>query len=76
MDAATLKPIHKWYVLRTFSGHEKKVKEYLEQELDRAERTVTPTHIAAAGVREVLEALVGCRGDNPGAKFTRPAAIE
>lgn len=27
--------IRKWYVLRTFSGHEKKVKEYLERELKR-----------------------------------------
>ena len=27
--------IRKWYVLRTFSGHEKKVKEYLERERDR-----------------------------------------
>ena len=26
--------IRKWYVLRTFSGHEKKVKEYLERELE------------------------------------------
>jgi len=26
-----------WYVLRTFSGHEKKVKEYLERELERLE---------------------------------------
>ena len=30
-----LKPIRKWYVLRTFSGHEKKVKEYLESEVER-----------------------------------------
>ncbi len=28
-------PIRKWFVLRTFSGHEKKVKEYLESEVDR-----------------------------------------
>ncbi len=28
-------PVRKWYVLRTFSGHEKKVKEYLEREVDR-----------------------------------------
>ena len=28
-------PIRKWYVLRTFSGHEKKVKEYLESEVER-----------------------------------------
>lgn len=27
--------IRKWYVLRTFSGHEKKVKEYIEQEGER-----------------------------------------
>jgi len=27
--------IRKWYVLRTFSGHEKKVKQYLEREIDR-----------------------------------------
>ena len=27
--------IRKWYVLRTFSGHEKKVKEYIESEMDR-----------------------------------------
>lgn len=27
--------IRKWYVLRTFSGHEKKVKEYLEREMTR-----------------------------------------
>ena len=33
---ATLKnDIRKWYVLRTFSGHEKKVKQYLEREVDR-----------------------------------------
>lgn len=35
MDAAKGNTIRKWYVLRTFSGHEKKVKEYLEEELDR-----------------------------------------
>jgi transcriptional antiterminator NusG len=35
MDAAKGNSIRKWYVLRTFSGHEKKVKEYLEEELDR-----------------------------------------
>ncbi len=28
-------PIRKWYVLRTFSGHEKKVKEFLESEVER-----------------------------------------
>ena len=27
--------IRKWYVLRTFSGHEKKVKQYLESEIER-----------------------------------------
>ncbi len=27
--------MHKWYVLRTFSGHEKKVRRYLEREIDR-----------------------------------------
>lgn len=27
--------IKKWYVLRTFSGHEKKVKQYLESEIER-----------------------------------------
>ncbi len=32
---AALSPIRKWYVLRTFSGHEKKVKEYLESEVER-----------------------------------------
>ena len=33
---ATLKTnIPKWYVLRTFSGHEKKVKAYLEKEVER-----------------------------------------
>ena len=26
---------HKWYVLRTFSGHEKKVKQYLQDESER-----------------------------------------
>ncbi len=30
------KQIRKWYVLRTFSGHEKKVKQYLEREIERA----------------------------------------
>lgn len=35
MAAAKANSILKWYVLRTFSGHEKKVKEYLEQELER-----------------------------------------
>ena len=32
---AVRKSIRKWYVLRTFSGHEKKVKEYLESEVER-----------------------------------------
>ncbi len=33
---ATLKNnVLKWYVLRTFSGHEKKVKQYLEKEIER-----------------------------------------
>jgi len=35
METSKSKSILKWYVLRTFSGHEKKVKEYLEQELER-----------------------------------------
>ena len=35
--ATQKKDIRKWYVLRTFSGHEKKVKEYLEREVDRLE---------------------------------------
>lgn len=35
MDTPKSDRIHKWYVLRTFSGHEKKVKEYLERELER-----------------------------------------
>ncbi len=29
--------IKKWYVLRTFSGHEKKVRRYLESELERVD---------------------------------------
>ena len=33
--SATGSGIRKWYVLRTFSGHEKKVKEYLERETER-----------------------------------------
>ena len=33
METTKSKEIRKWYVLRTFSGHEKKVKEYLEREL-------------------------------------------
>ena len=27
--------VRKWYVVRTFSGHEKKVQEYLEREIER-----------------------------------------
>ncbi|MCH8031736.1 MAG: transcription termination/antitermination factor NusG, partial [Bacteroidetes bacterium] len=33
--AISTTPVRKWYVLRTFSGHEKKVKEYLESEVER-----------------------------------------
>ena len=33
--AALKDKIPKWYVLRTFSGHEKKVKQYLEKEIER-----------------------------------------
>ncbi len=29
--------VHKWYVLRTFSGHEKKVRRYLEREIELQE---------------------------------------
>lgn len=35
MATANEKDIRKWYVLRTFSGHEKKVKQYLESEIKR-----------------------------------------
>lgn len=41
--------VRKWYVLRTFSGREKKVKQYLEQEVerlglaDRLEEVLIPT---------------------------------
>ena len=35
MATANDKEIRKWYVLRTFSGHEKKVKQYLESEIER-----------------------------------------
>ncbi len=35
--AQSTKKRRNWYVLRTFSGHEKKVKEYLERELERLE---------------------------------------
>lgn len=31
----TRTPVRKWYVLRTFSGHEKKVKEHIEREVGR-----------------------------------------
>ncbi len=31
----TRTPVRKWYVLRTFSGHEKKVKEHIEREIGR-----------------------------------------
>ncbi len=33
--ALTRTPVRKWYVLRTFSGHEKKVKEHIEREIGR-----------------------------------------
>jgi transcriptional antiterminator NusG len=33
--ATKTRDIKKWYVLRTFSGHEKKVKQYLESEIER-----------------------------------------
>ena len=35
--ANTQNDIRKWYVLRTFSGHEKKVRRYLEREIERLE---------------------------------------
>jgi len=35
MAKAATGNIRKWYVLRTFSGHEKKVKNYLEKEVER-----------------------------------------
>lgn len=35
MGTVARKSVHMWYVLRTFSGHEKKVKEYLESEIER-----------------------------------------
>lgn len=35
----------KWYVLRTFSGHEKKVRRYLERELERLGLTEQVTEI-------------------------------
>lgn len=35
METPKDQTIQKWYVLRTFSGHEKKVKGYLEQEIER-----------------------------------------
>jgi transcription termination/antitermination protein NusG len=43
------KQVRKWYVLRTFSGHEKKVKQYLEREVelqgleDRVSQILIPT---------------------------------
>jgi len=37
METPKDKIIRKWYVLRTFSGHEKKVKSYLEKESERLE---------------------------------------
>lgn len=39
MESGKTNSILKWYVLRTFSGHEKKVKEKLEQELERVGMT-------------------------------------
>ncbi len=33
--ASSIANVRKWYVLRTFSGHEKKVKQYLESEMER-----------------------------------------
>lgn len=35
METSKSNTVRKWYVLRTFSGHEKKVKEYLESEIRR-----------------------------------------
>jgi transcriptional antiterminator NusG len=35
METAQQNSAKKWYVLRTFSGHEKKVKQYLEGEVER-----------------------------------------
>jgi transcriptional antiterminator NusG len=37
--------IEKWYVLRTFSGHEKKVRRYLESEIDRLDLEDTISEI-------------------------------
>ena len=31
------RPVRKWYVLRTFSGHEKKVKQHIEREIELQE---------------------------------------
>jgi len=39
METTKTKSTRKWYVLRTFSGHEKKVKENLEAELERLDMT-------------------------------------
>ncbi|MFT5144601.1 MAG: transcriptional antiterminator NusG [Rhodothermales bacterium] len=47
--AKVIENVRKWYVLRTFSGHEKKVKEYLEAELaelgmtDKLDEIMIPT---------------------------------
>ena len=35
MSNTKIEEVRKWYVLRTFSGHEKKVKQYLESEVER-----------------------------------------
>lgn len=41
--------VHKWYVVRCFSGHEKKVREYLNQEIqelglaDKISELLVPT---------------------------------
>ncbi len=35
MTNTKIEDVRKWYVLRTFSGHEKKVKQYLESEVER-----------------------------------------
>ncbi len=35
MTKTKVQDLRKWYVLRTFSGHEKKVKQYLESEVER-----------------------------------------
>lgn len=49
MPAVKVEHVHKWYVLRTYSGHEKKVKGYLEREIallnlgDKLSEVVIPT---------------------------------